>query len=511
MSLRNALIMSIILALGVGYLVYENSHAPAGLSAGGDEHGSTIKIIEGLRGDAIASVQFKNDKTDFHLEKVADPAAPKKLIWRVREVPYYALDPDVLLRILDLLTHLQALNFISDVEADADRANYGLSNPSLVVRVNSASAPENVELRFGERHKLSGRRYLEVAERPGVFVVDEATYKQLALTPIDMRERRPLRVVSLTNLQGVTVKRKASTLVFSPEKSGDYWTVSEEGGTEDVVAGGMEVDAKTWQGLVSTLTKLSAVDFFDHPAKDLEKFGLQQPIVSLLLKLSGRKRSEQNPELETENTVVVNIGEVRGDGLQENGILPKRDYYFQLNGQLPIYKAEKRFFTDFLQGLHFFRNRQPLRTLNPEQITKLTIGRRESVPILIERESSRSWKAKQGEKVLDVDRSSLSDLLTELQQLTVLSYVEENTTLGPVSDESKGPELFISFEAGETLGALTVYGAVGELANPSAPQSSSEAPRLASVRIGAAPAIRFILSSELFKSLNSLQSAMLEG
>ena len=126
--------------------------------------------------------------------------------------------------------------------------------------------------------------------------------RQLAQKKIQKIE---LLQIDSEKVQALTIKNRDGEFVL--EKDGDLWNL--------VSGGDFKIDSLKLDNIVSTISGLYAERVIEKDAKDLEKYGLSEPVVHTLKTSDGE-------------TIVVELG---------NATVTNENYYVKLNEENTVY------------------------------------------------------------------------------------------------------------------------------------------------------------------------------
>lgn len=200
----------------------------------------------------------------------ARPDAPWKLTVPIN-YPAQSLKIEWLLQTLETLT---ANTYLPPGELTANKrtiAHYGLDVPQATLTLQYKG--QRSELLFGSPTAVGDQIYLQVQNRPGIYVVNSEAFDHLPRSYNDWRD------TALLNLNGVGFTR----LEVRGAGRGFALDVDTNNGTLYLSKPTL---ARAEPGKVDTLLRqivdASVVEFVsDHPRPDLESYGLQPPALEL--------------------------------------------------------------------------------------------------------------------------------------------------------------------------------------------------------------------------------------
>jgi hypothetical protein len=219
--------------------------------------------------------------------------------WKVVESPAgqpYDADVQTVSSLVSVWTNLTAQRFAA-YGPKADFAKFGLDKPAWTVTVGSTANGKSAghSLTFGKPVENSaGDRYARLDNGTGIVVLPASTVKELERTYLDFVDRTLLKFDPATG-SGLVRKQGAETLELV--KKDDNWRI--------LKPADLQADDKTMQGLFEQMSTLRAEKVVAYPAKDVQQYGLDQPlaVVKLQLMAADGKPSEK----------VLKIGKESGD------------------------------------------------------------------------------------------------------------------------------------------------------------------------------------------------------
>jgi len=164
-------------------------------------------------------------------------------------------------------------NFGDPDEAKVDLAEFGLDEPALTVTLHTEDA-ESLLIVGGETPE--GERRYALIEHDGDETV--ALIDSLVLTDLD-RDTRALRKKDITAFHADDVER------FSVTRNGNTVTSERTGGDDWIITEPVEFAADSTEiyDVLDYVTEAEAVNFFDDEAENLSEYGLENPVITLVL------------------------------------------------------------------------------------------------------------------------------------------------------------------------------------------------------------------------------------
>lgn len=223
------------------------------------------KIME-LKPDAVKQLALKGTKGEFVLSKMAEG-------WYLEKPKSYRADQTEISGILSSLGGMSARDFFDETPLNLKK--YGLDPPRFRVTVTLEDKTGEREILFGNKREESDEVYLVLDSRGTVYSVEESVLQGFDKELFDLRDKEifPFPGDQVSKVQIHTPKE--SWLLVKGEK--EEWEV--------------EVPKKgtTRQGAVpdylTALGRLRAKRLVEEEAKNIKKYGLDQP--SLKVSLGG--------------------------------------------------------------------------------------------------------------------------------------------------------------------------------------------------------------------------------
>ena len=226
-----------------------------------------------------------------------------------------------------------------------------------------------------------------VALLTGVYlIVDKTTGSK------EDTEKIELLQIDSEKVQGLTIKNREGEFVF--EKDGNSWNL--------VSGGNFKVDFLKLNNIVSTISGLYAERVIEKNAKDLEKYGLSEPVV-LTLKTSDGETS------------VVELG---------NSTITKENYYMKLSGDNTVYTIS------YYEGDILNASKTDIRNKNifngvRSEIKKIGFEKDGQLVVMAEKEDEREWKIVEPFEA-DGNIANVTNSIDAFIRTTIQDFVEED-------------------------------------------------------------------------------------
>jgi hypothetical protein len=275
MNIRKTVALGILLVVAVVYLtkvseprrrVALESNRP--LSEINVPDFSRVQIAQGETGTAFTLV-----RQDAAARKVEIGTVESTDAWSISEFPGAMIDQSGLNVVLTTLRSLTLEGPLNEKKLSKDFAVYGLDKPRLTV-VAESSTGEPTEVSFGKKSEYLQQRYVMVSGRSGVFLVDENAFATLNKSSQDIRSKTPLAVVE-SDVREVSIDSPAGHVELSQPTVG-MWRITKPAA--------YEASSKAVSDLLNSLRTVQVAEFIDDGRSRLAEFGLETPIVKLLVR-----------------------------------------------------------------------------------------------------------------------------------------------------------------------------------------------------------------------------------
>ena len=255
------LVISFIVVMGV-YLGLEKLYIPKTEEKKANEEKVFPIAEEDITGIELASpgeeINLKKDDGAWELTAPVRTAADTG---EVASLISFALDAEI------------QRNFGDPAESQAKLSEFGLDEPVLTVTLFAGDAASRLSV-GGETPE--GERLYALIEHEGVETL--ALIDSLVLTDLD-RDIRALRKKDITPFHTDDVKRfsvtRNGTTVRSERIGEDDWII-----TEPVE---FTADPTEIYDVLDYVTEAEAIAFFDDEAENLDRYGLENPVITLVL------------------------------------------------------------------------------------------------------------------------------------------------------------------------------------------------------------------------------------
>jgi hypothetical protein len=237
--------------------------------------------------------------------------------WQLKQPLQAKADAVKVRTLLRNLEELKAKSFIS--EAATDLSPYGLDHPAAQITIQLREKAEPVTVLLGRDDADQGGRYLKLAERPAVYLIDIKDAADLMKTAPELRDRK-LLAFKARDLRKIEVAQPDVTVII--EGDGESWN--------QVKPTRAKVDNHKVRSLLWKLEDLEFKDEWPATAVPPDAHGLEQPAAALTLWVQGGNKLE-----------TLKLG---------NKLEGKEWVYAQLESSPMLYAVDARILADLPKG-----------------------------------------------------------------------------------------------------------------------------------------------------------------
>ncbi len=177
------------------------------------------------------------------------------------------------------LEELKAKSFMT--EAATDLAPYGLDHPAAQITIRLKETAQPVTILLGHEDADKGGRYLKLAERPAVYLIDTKDSAELLKTAPELRDLK-LLAFKARDIRKIEVAQPDVSVVL--EGDGEAWT--------QLQPTKAKVDGYKVRSLLWKLEDLEFKEEWPATAVAPDVHGLEQPAATVTLWLQGGKKLE---------------------------------------------------------------------------------------------------------------------------------------------------------------------------------------------------------------------------
>lgn len=199
--------------------------------------------------------------------------------WQLKQPLEAKADAVKVRTLLRNLEELKAKSFVS--EAATDLSPYGLDHPAAQVHIWLKEKSEPVTILLGREDADKGGRYLKLAERPAVYLIEAKDSADLLKTAPELRDLK-LLAFKARDIRKIEVSQPNATVVL--EGDGDTWN--------QVQPTKAKVEGHKVRSLLWKLEDLEFKDEWPATAVAPDVHGLEQPAATVTLWGQGGKKLE---------------------------------------------------------------------------------------------------------------------------------------------------------------------------------------------------------------------------
>ncbi len=415
----STLILVAVLAGLAGYIYFVDAKKPA---PGPEGEAAKTKVFA-VDTDKINELRVTYAGETSLLKKAAGG-------WTMAEPTATDADPAEAMAIAQALSNLETSRTID--ENAAKLAEYGLEKPAVTVEFKAEGGASGTLL-LGDKTAMQGDMYAMKGGEKKVFLVPAFQESSFTKKTFDLRDKKILKF-DRDKADALTLVRGAEQLDLA--RAGSEWKV--------VKPGPGRSDYSTVEGLLTRLSTSNMSKLVDAEGKDLAKYGLDRPAMTLTVGagsakstlLIGKTEADQTYARDQSRPMIFTIDST----LQGDTKKPFDDYrrkeFFEFR---PFSVAKVHAVLDAPGGpkVYDFERSKPAKPSDPDV-----------------------WKvSRQGGETHEVKAASMDDLLNRLAELKAISFADAKTKTG-----IEKPALVISTSYDDGKFERVRFGQVGETA-----------------------------------------------
>ena len=314
--------------------------------------------------------------------------------WKLTAPIAYPAAPVAVERLLTVLERMEVPTRLSPRELSSHGqkpADFGLDSPQAAIVIEQGA--ERQELIFGARTPVGEQVYAQVVGEPDINVVDA---RLLDLLPQSVNDWRNLALAETAggSFDGVEVLKTGGGFLLQRDATNQLWQLSRPR---------QRADQLKVEGLLEKMNQARVAQFVtDNPKADLDRYGLQPPLLELVLSRGTnqfqRVQFGKSPAGDTTNVYARLLS-------QTNVVLVPKDLLDQLNTPAAEFRDHRLF------------------AFQPSSVALVEV--RSEEPFTIRRHTNDTWLA--GETTL-ADEPFMRDWLQSLSQLQVAEFVRDVVT-----------------------------------------------------------------------------------
>lgn len=389
-GLTSTILLIVVLAGLGGYIYFVDSKRPAS-SLGSEAAKEKVYSVET---DKIDEIKITAGGETTLLKK-------SEAGWKMIEPAQADADPTETIGVAQALSSLERVRVVD--ENPKDLGQYGLENPAVRVEFK-AQGNVNGALKLGDKNATQGELYAQKNDEKAVFLVSAFQETSFNKKPFDLRDKKILKF-DRDKADAVAIARGPSSIELA--RSGTEWKVAKPtAGRSDYAA---------VEGLLSRLSSANMSKLVETDAKDLAKYGLDKPQMTITVGAGssktvlevGKTENDQTYAKDAARPLVFTVDTTLQDDLKKSLDDYRKKELFEFR---PFQLAKLRAVLDAPGGA---------RTYEFEKIK----GAKPDDP--------ETWKVTRvGGEPITPDQAAVDDLLNKLIALKAESWVDAKTKTG---------------------------------------------------------------------------------
>jgi hypothetical protein len=232
-----------------------------------------------VKRDDMERVEIRDGESTLEVACVENCGKIPDDRWQIKQPIEAKADAVKVRTVLRNLEELKAKSFIS--EAATDLSPYKLDHPAAQVRLWLREKSEPLTILLGREDAEQGGRYLKLAERPAVYLIDAKDSAELLKTAPELRDLKLLGFKA-RDIKKIEVTQPDGTVAL--EGDGDTWN--------QVQPTKSKVEGHRVRSFVWKLEDLEFKDEWPAAAVGPDVHGLEQPAATVTLWGQGGKQLE---------------------------------------------------------------------------------------------------------------------------------------------------------------------------------------------------------------------------
>jgi hypothetical protein len=417
-GITSTLILVAVLAGLGGYIYFVDSKRPD--AAVGIDGGPAKEKVYTLAVDAVHEVKLTYNGETSLLRK-SDAG------WKMIQPVETDADPAEAVSLGQALANLELVRVVEENATDLKK--YNLETPPIAVEFRAGSTTGSLLL--GDKNATQGEMYAMKNGEKKVFLVSSFQETNFNRTPFDLRDKKILKF-DREKTDGLALTRDGRTMTLA--RAGSDWTV-----TGPVAS---RSDYSAIEGLITRLSTSNMSKLVDSEGKDLAKYGLDKPVMTITVSAGSAK-------------TVLEVGKTEND-----------QTYARDASRPLVFTVDTTLQGDFTKPFDDYRKKE-LFELRPFYVSRLrAVLDAPNGPKTYEFEKvkaekptdTESWKVTRvGGASHTADGAAMDDLLAKLVALKAESFVDAKTRTG-----LDKPALVVSASFDDGKFERVRFGQVGE-------------------------------------------------
>lgn len=419
-GLASTLILVVVLA-GLGaYIYFVDSKRPAPSADGSTTEKEKVFTVDV---DKINELRVTTQGQTTLLKKSQGG-------WKLVEPAPIDADPPEAIGVATALTNIDIVRVIDENATNLEQ--FGLANPKIVVEYKADGGASGT-LKLGNKNATQGEIYALKNSDKRVFLVSSFQETSFNRTPFDLRDKKILKF-DRDKADSLVLVKGPSSLELS--RTGTEWKVVKPVASRS--------DYSAIEGFISRLSSANMSKMVEENPKDLAKYGLDKPTMTVTIGSGSAKTvlevgKTENGDLfarDAARPIVFTVDSTLATDLNKSFDDYRKKELFEFR---PLYLAKLRAVLDSPGGpkTYEFEKVPPAKPADPE-----------------------SWKVTRvGGASHTVDAQAMDDLLNKLVAIRAESFAEAKTKTG-----LDKPALVVSVSFDDGKFERVRFGQVGDYA-----------------------------------------------
>ncbi len=282
-----------------------------------EESTEETETIANVDVDSIQTVYFKNESNEMTLVKADDGT------WKNSEDELFPVNQTYAQNMVNAFTDLTSTRTIT--EGVDDLSNFGLDQPAISVTVTDKDG-KKTSIALGGEAPVVGGYYAALNEENTVYVVSDSFYNNFIYSLTEMVAVETIPSITAANITHLTVENEDKTgfeILYDENETYDFtgtshWSMLQPYKTP------VAADTDAVSTLLENYSNISFSTCVDYNAKDLSKYGLEEPAALVSLEYFEEYTKD------SDTTDSGNTGETT-DGNTEDEKDEKKKLYYNLD------------------------------------------------------------------------------------------------------------------------------------------------------------------------------------
>ena len=262
-GLTSTIVLIVVLAGLGGYIYFVDSKRPEP----GIDGGAAKEKVYALAVDAVDEVKLTYNGETSLLRK-SDGG------WKMFQPTETDADPAEAVSLAQALANLELVRVVDENPTDLQK--YNLATPPIAVEFKAGGVTGSLML--GDKNATQGEIYAVKGGDKKVFLVSSFQETNFNRTPFDLRDKKILKF-DRDRADALTLVRGGNTMTLA--RAGSEWKV-----TGPVAS---RSDYSAVEGLLTRLSTSNMSKLLESDAKDLAKYGLDQPVMTITVGAGSAK------------------------------------------------------------------------------------------------------------------------------------------------------------------------------------------------------------------------------